>query len=159
MPYSLGIEKRERSLKQATDFHLFRDRNLGKEIQKSAFNTSLFLSKAASIDRALKEASRFETDKFYTKKKFIFREPQLLKSPNRRFNLSEQTENQRVNQTILSSVKLDNGSYDASKMVKPDAFRGQPLKQQWRTKDGFSSSPKSQTQLKSMDHLPDMSRP
>ncbi len=61
-------------MKHATDFHKFRSRDHSRDVQQKAFSTSTYLSQAATIERAVKEASRFETDKFYTKKKFVFRE-------------------------------------------------------------------------------------
>jgi hypothetical protein len=68
-------------MKYNIDYHNFRERNKERDIHNNAFNTSSYLSKAASIEKALKDGQRFETDKFYTKKKFVFREPQPLKSP------------------------------------------------------------------------------
>ena len=54
-------------MKYNIDYHNFRERNKERDIHNNAFNTSSYLSKAASIEKALKDGQRFETDKFYTK--------------------------------------------------------------------------------------------
>ena len=48
---------------------------MDKEVSPDRFRISTYLSKTETIEKALKEAERFEVDKFYTKKKFIFRAP------------------------------------------------------------------------------------
>ena len=51
----LGIEKFDGSMKYNIDYHNFRERNKERDIHNNAFNTSSYLSKAASIEKALKD--------------------------------------------------------------------------------------------------------
>lgn len=117
-------------MKFNTDFHDFRGRNLTKEIQKEGFSTTHYLSKAAGIDKALRDGERFETDKFYTKKKFVFRAPQPLSSPAKAFALNTPTENDRINQVISKQEKCDNACFNKDLMTSLDLHRT-PQKAKW----------------------------
>jgi hypothetical protein len=47
-------------LKYDTDYFSFRDRDTSKEISPKRFRISTYLSKTETIEKALKEAERFE---------------------------------------------------------------------------------------------------
>ena len=93
------------------------------------------MSQKESIEQALKEAERFETEKFYAKVKFRFRSPNRLKD-GEDIRHHNRTEIERINQKILNESKLDNSTFDKPKMVKPDVHRKEK-KEKWLTKEGF----------------------
>lgn len=128
-------------MKQSLDTHCFRERNASKELQAKAFNTSQYLSAKDRIERALAQGQIYETDKFYTKKKFIFREPQPLKQAPSPFKLTASTEVDRVNETISGSTRLDNGCFNANLLVQPDVHRLAETKDKWLSPKNFAVSP------------------
>lgn len=78
------------------------------------------------VERAEVAGQIFETDKFYTKKAFVFRAPEPLKGPNKRFQLAANTDFERISESLVNQPRLDNGCFDASMMAKPDLHRITP---------------------------------
>ena len=71
--------------------HKFRgDRDTKKDISPNRFRLSSYLSKAESMEKAVKEGERFETDKF-RKAKFSFRDVDPLKASTKGFQLHTTT--------------------------------------------------------------------
>jgi hypothetical protein len=113
-----GIEKPDVTLKWHMENYRFRSLDPQKNLHERAFNTSNYLNKTQSIEKALHESSRFDLeDKFYTKKKFEFRAPQPLKQPAAKFCLTVRNEQDRVNQRLRMEDTRANGSFNMKMMI------------------------------------------
>jgi len=134
-----SIEKTDKTMKQHMDFHDFREREASKDLHKLPFSTSHYLSKQGSIEKALRDGERFETDKFYTKRKFECRPPQPLHYSARGFSHNTCTDHDRVNKAIVQTDTRHMSGFDRDTFVKADLHR-EPAKDHWLLKGGFKPS-------------------
>ena len=102
------------------------------------------MSKEETIEKALKDAERFQDDKYCQKKKFVFRAAQPLEFPSRGFKLGPQTEPERIYEQKKKDPLFETAHFNATRLVQADMHRPD-YPNKWLNQSGFLPAAKTQS--------------